>query len=73
MIFLNYVKLFKFHSKIKIFFPERVVLGVRADFEDLSKIIIFSSRIAEIRKMSTPVSFFYDLDNYEQKMDWGTI
>lgn len=53
----------------KIFFPERMVLGVRADFEDLSKIIIFSSRIAEIRKMSTPVSFFYNLDNYEQR-EW---
>ncbi|HCS10327.1 MAG TPA: hypothetical protein DIV40_02615 [Clostridiales bacterium] len=51
----------------KIIFPERIVLGVRADFEDLSKIIMFSSRIAEIRKMSTPVSFFYDLASYEQR------
>lgn len=53
----------------KIIFPERIVLGIRANFDDLSNLILSSSRIAEIRKMCTPVSFFYDLPGYEQR-EW---
>ncbi|MGD9678322.1 MAG: S8 family peptidase [Vulcanibacillus sp.] len=68
--FLNLCKIEQIQYKNqKISFPERIVLGIRADVNDLSRLIISSSRIAEIRKMCTPVSFFYDLPQYEQR-EW---
>lgn len=54
----------------KIIFPERIVLGIRADINNLSKLILSSSRIAEIRKMCTPVSFFHKMYSYEQR-EWA--
>lgn len=54
----------------RIIFPERVVKLVRANKEQLVKLLLFSNSIAEIRRAPTNVDFFKDeLTNNEQK-DW---
>lgn len=54
----------------KIVFPERIVVGVKANKKLLSKLQIESSRITEIRKMATPTSFFVELSQSEQR-EWA--
>src|SRR5690554_387536 len=52
-----------------IIFPERIVVGVKANKKELSILQIESSRVAEIRKMVTPVSYFLNLSPPEQR-EW---
>ncbi|MDR3260100.1 MAG: S8 family peptidase [Fusobacteriaceae bacterium] len=51
----------------KIKFPERLVVGVNANIHTLNILQENSCRIAEIRKMTSLVSFFSDLEYYEQR------
>ncbi|MCT8140238.1 hypothetical protein H1D32_22580 [Anaerobacillus sp. CMMVII] len=55
------------HKNQKIVFPERVVLGVRANKQQLSELQWLSSRIAEFRIMVTPISFFEELSELDQR------
>ncbi|WP_088036556.1 S8 family peptidase [Evansella clarkii] len=55
------------HKNQKIVFPERVVLGVRANKQQLSELQWLSSRIAEFRIMVTPTSFFEELSELDQR------
>lgn len=55
------------HKNQKIVFPERIVLGVRANKQQLSELQWLSSRIAEFRIMTTPTSFFYELSELDQR------
>lgn len=58
------------YKEQKIVFPERIVVGVKANKKQLSKLQIESSRITEIRKMATPASFFIELSQSEQR-EWA--
>ena len=58
------------YKEQKIVFPERIVVGVKANKRQLSKLQIESSRITEIRKMVTPTSFFIELSQSEQR-EWA--
>lgn len=51
----------------RIIFPERVVLGVRANKKQLSELQWLSSRIAEFRIMVTPTSFFNKISVVDQR------
>lgn len=51
----------------RIIFPERVVLGVRANKQQLSELQWLSSRIAELRIMVTPTGFFDKLSELDQR------
>lgn len=51
----------------KIIFPERVVLGVRANKQQLSDLQWLSSRIAEYRIMVTPTGYFESLSEQNQR------
>jgi len=53
-----------------IIFPERMVMGIFANLKQLSLLLCNSSRIAEYRKMPTPISFFTDLSRAEQR-EWS--
>ncbi len=49
-----------------IAFPERLVILVFADREQLTELFLISDRIAEYRKARETVRFFIDLNNFEQ-------
>lgn len=51
----------------RIIFPERIVLGVRANKQQLSDLQWLSSRIAEFRIMATPTGFFDKLSESDQR------
>lgn len=51
----------------RIIFPERLVLGVRANKQQLSELQWLSSRIAEFRIMVTPTGFFDKLSEADQR------
>lgn len=51
----------------RIIFPERIVLGVRANKQQLSELQWLSSRIAEFRIMATPTGFFDKLSESDQR------
>ncbi len=51
----------------RIIFPERIVLGVRANKQQLSELQWLSSRIAEFRIMVTPTGFFDKLSESDQR------
>lgn len=51
----------------RIIFPERLVLGVRANRQQLSELQWLSSRIAEFRIMVTPTGFFDNLSETDQR------
>jgi len=55
------------YKKQKIIFPERVIVGVKANRKQLSILQLESARVAEIRKMATPVSYFIELSQEEQR------
>lgn len=55
------------YKKHRIFFPERIVLGVRANKRQLSELQFLSSRIAEFRIMATLTSFFEGLSELDQR------
>ncbi|MEL1133771.1 S8 family peptidase [Desulfitobacterium sp. THU1] len=57
------------HKEQRIVFPERVVVGIYVNTSHLSLLLLASPRIAEIRKMQSPVSFFVDLHASEQR-EW---
>lgn len=57
------------YRKHKISFPERLIVGVKANITELTSLLLASSRIAEIRKMISPTSFFSELQSYEQR-EW---
>ena len=52
-----------------IIFPERVVILIKANLDDLKQLMLVNGSLAEIRKMITPVSFYTDLPKWEQK-EW---
>ncbi len=52
-----------------ITFPERLVVLIKANFEDLKQLMLASGRLAEIRRMITPVSFYTDMATWEQR-EW---
>jgi hypothetical protein len=54
------------YKKQSILFPERVVVSVEANIDELFWLQYSICRIAEIRKMVTPSSFFANLSNEEQ-------
>ncbi|WP_051531130.1 S8 family peptidase [Clostridiisalibacter paucivorans] len=51
----------------RIIFPERLVLAVKANKQQLSELQWLSSRIAEFRIIVTPAGFFEDLSEWEQR------
>ncbi len=55
------------HKNQKIVFPERIVLGVRANKQQLSELQWLSFRIAEFRIMVTPTGFFEQLSELDQR------
>lgn len=55
----------------KIVFPERIVVGVKANREKLTMLLMSSSKLAEMRKMITPTSFFDEMKSFEQR-EWMT-
>lgn len=57
------------YKEQRIIFPEKIVVGVKANKKQLSNLQIESSRITEIRKMVTPTSFFVELSQPEQR-EW---
>lgn len=50
-----------------IIFPERIVVGIQANYGQLLELLESSSKIAEFRKMVSPTSFFMQLPPYEQR------
>lgn len=56
-------------DKDKIIFPERAVCLIKANKNQLTKLISCSQYIAELRKATEPTSFFTDLSGLEQK-EW---
>ncbi|MCR4612042.1 MAG: S8 family peptidase [Lachnospiraceae bacterium] len=59
------------HKEKSISFPERVVVLIKANLNELEQLMLSSGKLAEIRKMVTPISFFTDLTTWEQK-EWIT-
>ena len=57
------------HKERTITFPERVIVLIRANLENLKQLMLASGHLAEIRKMITPVSFYSDMDVQEQR-EW---
>ena len=57
------------HKERTITFPERVIVLIKANLENLKQLMIASGHLAEIRKMITPVSFYSDMDIQEQR-EW---
>lgn len=55
------------YKEQRIIFPERVVLGVRANKQQLSELQWLSSRIAEFRIMVTPTGFYESLSESDQR------
>lgn len=55
------------HKERTIVFPERVIVLIRANLENLKQLMLASEHLAEIRKMITPVSFYSDMDVREQR------
>lgn len=55
------------YKEQKIIFPERIILSVKANKEQLSELQWLSSRIAEFRIIKTPTSFFDDLSEPDQR------
>jgi hypothetical protein len=53
----------------KIIFPERIVVAVNANVDILTILQVSSSRIAEIRKMPVTISFFTNMQAWEQR-EW---
>lgn len=52
-----------------IIFPERIIVLIRANLENLKQLMTSSGSLAEFRKMITPVSFYTDMTTWEQK-EW---
>lgn len=50
-----------------IIFPERMVVGIQANYGQLLALLESSSKIAEFRKMVSPTSFFMQLTPAEQR------
>lgn len=57
------------HKERIITFPERVIVLIKANLQNLKQLMLASSHLAEIRKMITPVSFYSDMDLGEQR-EW---
>lgn len=55
------------YKEQKIIFPERIVLGVYANKQQLSELQWLSSRVAEFRIMTTPTGFYDSLSESEQR------
>lgn len=55
------------HKDQRIAFPERIVLGVHANKQQLSELQWLSSRVAEFRIMATPTGFFDELSEADQR------
>ncbi|MEG0693129.1 MAG: S8 family peptidase, partial [Oscillospiraceae bacterium] len=53
----------------KIVFPEKIVVGIEANKNDLSAILLSCSNVSEFRKMSAATSFFTSLQTSEQR-EW---
>ncbi|MBD8497983.1 S8 family peptidase [Paenibacillus arenosi] len=51
-------------------FPERRVVLVRANRDNLQKMLFLSGNIAEMRRASEAVAFYVEIDNKEQ-VDWA--
>lgn len=52
-----------------ITFPERIIVLIKANLENLKQLMLANGNLAEIRKMITPVSFYTDMATWEQK-EW---
>ena len=52
-----------------ITFPERIIVLVKANIDNLKQLMLSSGNLAEIRKLIAPVSFFTDMPTWEQK-EW---
>lgn len=57
------------HKERTITFPERVIVLIRANLENLKQLMLASGHLAEIRKVITPVSFYSDMDVQVQR-EW---
>lgn len=57
------------YKEKKITFPERIIILIKANLEDLKQLMLASGNLAEIRKMITPISFYTDMATWEQK-EW---
>lgn len=57
------------HKKSIITFPERIVVLVKANREDLKQLMLLNGSLAEIRKMITPISFYTGMATWEQR-EW---
>lgn len=52
-----------------ITFPERIIVLIKANIENLKQLMLVSGNLAEIRGMITPASFYTDMTAWEQK-EW---
>ena len=52
-----------------ITFPERIIVLIKANIENLKQLMLVSGNLAEIRRMITPASFYTDMTAWEQK-EW---
>lgn len=57
------------HKEKYIVFPERIIVVLNANMEHLKQLMLASGNMAEIRKMTTPISFYTDMTAWEQK-EW---
>lgn len=52
-----------------IIFPERIIVPIKGNIDDLKKLMLMSGNLAEIRKLITPISFYSDMTTWEQR-EW---
>lgn len=52
-----------------ITFPERIIILIKANLENLKQLMLASGNLAEIRKLITPISFYTDMETWEQR-EW---
>jgi hypothetical protein len=52
-----------------ITFPERIIVLIKANIENLKQLMLASGNLAEIRKLVTPISFYTDMATWEQR-EW---
>lgn len=57
------------YKKKNITFPERIIVLVKVNLDNLKQLMIASGHLAEIRKVIAPISFFTDMASWEQK-EW---
>lgn len=58
------------YSEEYLIFPERLVVAITANFDDLKNLILNFDHIAEFRRSPTPASFFINENTKEEQKLW---